>query len=201
MSKERPILFSADTRWVRVAASRLGISAEEYAWALSEWRKICGGCRQSLPRHSEHFGKDSKTFDGMRSRCKACVAAVKKEHYEKTRPQQRARQIRYQRDNRERLYAYNAKWQRERNAKLRAEMLAAYGGACNCCGEAEPLFLDLDHIHNDGAAHRKALGNGTQVLLAIQAEGWPVDRFQILCCNCNQGKARNGGVCPHQAKR
>lgn len=24
------------------------------------------------------------------------------------------------------------------------------------------------------------------------------DRFQVLCHNCNCGKYRNGGICPHQ---
>ena len=28
----------------------------------------------------------------------------------------------------------------------------------------------------------------------------PTGDYQLLCCNCNQGKARNGGVCPHHAK-
>ena|SRR5688572_18963266 len=104
---------------------------------------------------------------------------------------------RYRRLNETAVYEYNAAWQRKRNASLRAEMLTAYGGACSCCGERQPLFLDLDHVNNDGAEHRREVGNNTQVMLQLKAQGWPKVRVQLLCCNCNQGKARNGGVCPH----
>jgi hypothetical protein len=46
--------------------------------------------------------------------------------------------------------------QRDCNRKLKEAAYKAYGGfRCACCGEAEPLFLSLDHVNNDGAAHRK----------------------------------------------
>lgn len=199
--KERQILFSSELQWVRAAAGRLRVSPEEYADALNSGRKLCGGCRQTLPRTKEHFGFDSKTFDKLKSRCRVCVSSVKAVHYTRTRAQQRDRRLKYQRDNRPKLYAYNSAWQRRRNASLRAEMLAVYGAACSCCGEREPIFLDLDHINNDGAAHRREVGNGAQVMLELKAQGWPRDRVQLLCCNCNQGKARNGGVCPHVKNR
>jgi hypothetical protein len=198
---ERPILFSETTRWIRVAARRIGVSPQSYCAALNRGHKVCGGCMRDLPRDAAHFGNDRKTFDQLRSRCRECVSAQKKDHYERTRTEQRPRRLAYQRNNRERLYAYNAKWQRERHATLRAEMLAAYGAKCACCGESEPVFLELDHVNNDGAAHRREMGNCDQVMLSLRARGWPRDGFQILCCNCNQGKARNGGICPHVRSR
>ena len=190
--------FSVENAWLKIAATKLGVPIEEYVFALNDGKKICGGCRRSLPRDAVHFGAMAAAFDKLKSRCRTCTKEAKKEHYSRTRPQQRERQLRYQQENRERLYAYNAKWQRERNAALRAELLEAYGKKCNCCGERERIFLDLDHINNDGAEHRRELGNGTQVMLALKAQGWPKDRYQLLCCNCNQGKARNGGICPHK---
>lgn len=195
--KERPILFSESLQWVRAAAGRLNISPIEYADALNSGMKFCGGCRRTLPRNAENFGIASKRFDGLRSRCRECVAAIKQDHYHRTRPQQRARQLIYQRKNREALYEYNAKWSRKRNAALRSELLSAYGAKCACCGEAETIFLDLDHVHNNGNAHRREVGNNTQVMLDLRRRGWPKGDFQLLCCNCNQGKARNGGICPH----
>jgi hypothetical protein len=200
VTRERPILFSPEERAIRVAASRIGRTPEEYAAALNRREKLCGGCGRSLPRDADHFGADGRG-DGMRSRCRECVSITKRDHYLRTRPQQHARRLRYQRDNRQKLYAYNAKWQRDRNAKLRAEMLAAYGAKCACCGESEAVFLDLDHVFNDGAAHRREVGNQAQVMLQLRASGWPRERFQLLCCNCNQGKARNGGRCPHEGRR
>ena len=195
------ILFSESTLWVKVAAARLHISVSDYVEALRRGEKFCGGCRLPRPRTSEFFGKASRCFDGMQSRCRICVAGKKKEHYSRSRDATRPKRLAYSRANRSKLYAYNARWQRERNAALRAEMLAAYGANCACCGESERIFLDLDHINNDGARHRREMGNQAQVLLALRAAGWPRDAFQVLCCNCNQGKARNGGICPHVKNR
>ena len=87
--------------------------------------------------------------------------------------------------------------------RRRDEVFAAYGGyKCVCCGEAERLFLSIDHIHNDGAAMRKAKlysGNGTGFYLWLRKNGFP-SGFQVLCMNCQVGKHKNGGVCPHQRK-
>ncbi len=199
--KERGILFKSSTQWIRAAAGRLRVSPELYAAELNAGRKLCGGCKQSHPRTIEFFTTDSRRFDGLGSRCRECASSTKKDHYQRTRPQQRARQLRYQRENREKLYAYNAAWQRRRHFALRAEMIAAYGGECACCGEREPIFLDMDHVNNDGNAHRREVGNSDRIMLELKAQGWPTGRIQLLCSNCNQGKARNGGVCPHVKNR
>ncbi len=110
----------------------------------------------------------------------------------------------YQRDyaakNAEKLRAYQRAWRAERHGILRAAMLAAYGGKCACCGETEPKFLELDHIFNDGAEHRRRYGHADAEWIALHRAGWPKDRHQLLCSNCNRGKLRNNGVCPHAAR-
>ncbi len=88
-------------------------------------------------------------------------------------------------------------WHRERNAKLRDEVFAAYGGpVCACCGETCADFLQVDHINNDGAAHRKK-HKGKWLYRWLRLQGFP-QGFQILCANCNWGKGQCGGVCPHK---
>lgn len=47
-----------------------------------------------------------------------------------------------------------------RRRRLRAEVIAAYGGRCACCGEATPEFLSIDHVNNDGAQHRREINGG-----------------------------------------
>ena len=75
-----------------------------------------------------------------------------------------------------------------------------YGGyQCACCGETEPKFLTIDHINNDGAKHRREIGRGgDQIYSWLKEHNYPKG-FQILCMNCNWGKARNKGVCPHNS--
>lgn len=71
-----------------------------------------------------------------------------------------------------------------------------YGNMCSCCGETERLFLSIDHINNDGYQNRK---KGINLYIDIIDRGFPND-LQILCMNCNTGKARNNGICPHVSK-
>lgn len=73
-----------------------------------------------------------------------------------------------------------------------------YGGACKCCGETEPQFLTIDHINGDGAeSRRNGEGSGSNLYQKIKKWGFPKDRFQLLCFNCNCAK-RQFGTCPHK---
>jgi hypothetical protein len=72
-----------------------------------------------------------------------------------------------------------------------------YGDICVCCGESDKTFLTLDHINNDGAAHRKAITG--QPLQWVIKHDYP-KTLQILCYNCNCAKQRVG-ICPHEAYR
>jgi hypothetical protein len=84
--------------------------------------------------------------------------------------------------------------------RLRRKVIMGYGGRCNCCGEDEYLFLELDHVNNDGAKERgKNRSTTSMFLLRIIKDGFP-DCYQVLCSNCNQGKVLNHGVCPHITK-
>lgn len=85
--------------------------------------------------------------------------------------------------------------------RLQNEAMIAYGGyVCACCGETEPLFLTLDHVNNDGGKFRKESGflhHGNKFYKWLKDNGYPPG-YQVLCSNCNHGKHRNHGVCPHQ---
>lgn len=95
--------------------------------------------------------------------------------------------------------------------KIKEAAYAAYGGyICICCGETIQQFLTLDHINNDGCKHRRlingpnkpnrnGIGSGKDLYLWLKKNDYPTG-FQILCMNCNLGKSRNGGVCPHNTQ-
>lgn len=85
-------------------------------------------------------------------------------------------------------------------AVLRREVIAAYGGACTCCNEATFEFLTLEHLNNDGAAHRARVGKNAQAqLLDIKRRGFPAE-YTVLCFNCNLAKGIHGS-CPHTWSR
>jgi len=184
--------------------------------------KTCSKCGvEKLP---EDFYKAATTRDGRHPWCKSCHKEWSRE-WAKKNPEKRRESSRmaYAR-NPAKMLAANAKWRKEnpgagraatkrweaRNPEYRARKVAeyrardrkaafmAYGGfKCACCSEMEPMFLSIDHIDNDGAAHRKAIGGMSTFYQWLRQNKYPPG-FQVLCRNCNWGKHVNGGVCPHQ---
>jgi hypothetical protein len=82
-------------------------------------------------------------------------------------------------------------------AELRQQMFGHYGTVCACCGESDIRFLTIDHIHNDGAKHRKQFntGGGYMFYARMIKNGFP-EGLQTLCWNCNCAK-HIYGECPH----
>lgn len=68
-----------------------------------------------------------------------------------------------------------------------------YGSNCVCCGESNVRFLTIDHINDDGAEHRRAIGSN--IYKTIVKAKFP-NKYRILCHNCNSGRFFNGGLCP-----
>lgn len=83
-------------------------------------------------------------------------------------------------------------------AMIRAEMLHAYGGKCNGqelgyrCFVDDHDVLELGHKFNDGNVDRadkvgfNGAGGTKAFYLKLRMEGWPKDRYILLCCNCNR---------------
>ena len=95
---------------------------------------------------------------------------------------------------------------RSKRARVKEAVFVAYGGyVCACCGETEKSFLTIDHINNNGAAHRRSITGkrhsaGFHTYIWLVKNGFP-DGFQVLCMNCQHGKRMNNGICPHQVRR
>ena len=80
--------------------------------------------------------------------------------------------------------------------KLKLEIISNYGNQCACCGEKRYEFLCIDHINGDGKQHRKSLGSSSKMYTDIKRQGFPKDRFRLLCHNCNMSFGFYG-FCPH----
>lgn len=168
--------------------------------------KFCSKCGENKGR--EEFGDDKRTPDGYRCWCKVCTRAYR-QAYRCTKAGRAAHRAYYLR-NKEKYIAsgrrrniehkedVRASKQRYRD-KRRAEAIAAYGGQCACCGETTPQFLTIDHINEDGAAHRREVGYRATPYVWLRHQGYPKDRFQLLCYNCNCTKGVYG-ECPHRSE-
>ena len=70
----------------------------------------------------------------------------------------------------------------------RRKVFDILGRRCVCCGETDEMYLEIDHVFNDG--YKDPKGGAANIYNIIKANP---ERFQTLCSNCNQAKARNYG--------
>lgn len=125
--------------------------------------------------------------------CKACNLSLGNDWRKKNPDRSRAYAKKYYRQN----PGYSLNWCRQNRKKIRAEMLLSYGGKCNQCGTDNPIVLDIDHVNNDGAVDRKNGLWGWRLYRWLRKNGYPKDRFQLLCRNCNWIKERTRKCLPH----
>ena len=86
----------------------------------------------------------------------------------------------------------------ENNRKTKELVLNYYSKGkmcCGCCGEKIRQFLSLDHM-NGKTKEEKTRRSNSLVFYKLKKNGFPKG-YQVLCLNCNMGKYRNNGVCPH----
>lgn len=88
---------------------------------------------------------------------------------------------------------YNAAKYRYRDA-LKIAAIFEYSNGAMCCGwckYTDLRALVLDHINDDGAAHRKEAGytprSSGNFYEYLRKQGWPPG-LQVLCANCNMIK-------------
>ena len=119
-----------------------------------------------------------------------------KDWYKRHKRDQKAYHKRYWEDNKEilkqkeKLYRFN----------LKLDVIKRLGGCCACCGECHPTFMTLDHIHGGGYKQRvKDNFSRTTSYNRVKMEGFPRDKYRILCWNCNAAIGLFGG-CPHDQK-
>jgi len=67
----------------------------------------------------------------------------------------------------------------------RNECIIAYGGKCSRCDISEFIVLDIDHVNNNGAEHRKKFK--TTIYRQLAKENYPPG-YQVLCANCHRRK-------------
>ena len=123
----------------------------------------------------------------------------------KTSKEQRQKRRQYYETNKDWIlaaqrenYLQNADYLKRLRAKRKRMVFDHYGNICACCNELEPKFLTIDHVNNDGHKERKVRGGGRSdtIIYNIIRQGFP-KTYQVLCMNCNLGKSRNNGQCPH----
>lgn len=139
--------------------------------------KKCTRCKE-IKQFSEFHTSRSRS-GGLQGYCKSCA---KSSNYQ------------WREQNPGRL----SEIKRDSHARTKQLILDHYGAFCSCCGEANPKFLTIDHINDDGAEHRREIGRGSRNFYAWLVKNSFPTGFRTLCFNCNAGRHWNGGICPHE---
>lgn len=144
--------------------------------------KRCSKCKTAKP--VVEFTRNRNYHDGLWVYCKPCCTDLKRLTYLK---------------HREKILRSSRLSSKVYRQNLRSEAIAAYGGACVCCGEVETEFLSFDHVEGGGKKHRAAIGgSGQQLYRWLKQHEYP-SVVRLLCHNCNQAFGLYG-YCPHQSQ-
>jgi hypothetical protein len=150
----------------------------------------------------ECFSKERTRVSGLRPYCKECDKLhylagghEKSKNWAKQNPDKtKAWRRKFYLKNHEKMKEIS----REHRRRVNMEAYKVYGGAfCACCGETIIGFLTIDHINGVTREERKIQTKGRNVCQWLKNKGYPPG-YQVLCFNCNLGRAKNKGVCPHK---
>lgn len=167
--------------------------------------RICRKCKKEKEIDKFQFTHLGKGRQWRRHTCNSCESERKQHHYnvniERIRKESNLKRKIAKRQTTQEQKDKNAEYARNYRENLKSLVYAAYGNKCACCGETEEKFLSIDHVNNDGYVFRNGRSHwpGTQMYQYIVSRNFP-EEFQLLCMNCNFGKSRNNGVCPHQSR-
>jgi hypothetical protein len=163
-------------------------------WECAQSKK-CYTCKQVKP--IEEFAQNGKGCRECRDSNKAQEVRSQREadRYRANREGHLAQSRVWKNINAPHYKRQQSEYARSHRLAVRAAVLAHYGAKCACCGESEPMFLTVDHVEGNGAAHRRLLRK-TDMWGWLVSNNYPPG-FQLLCFNCNAGQYRNGGRCPH----
>jgi hypothetical protein len=75
--------------------------------------------------------------------------------------------------------------------EVRMKFLELYGEECSCCGETMELFLTMSHL----GIRPKNAPTDKEYRRAVKE--YKPNEFTTECYNCNLGRQRNKGICPH----
>lgn len=159
--------------------------------------RICWSCRERKPIVAFPQETSKGCSECLRTgRAKKNKAANAKRRYSENRRTILNRNARWKRINSAKYREQQARKSKEQRTRATDAVLRHYGGRCDCCGESEPLFLSIDHIDGNGGLHRRMVGRANMWVWLFQNDFPP--GFRLLCFNCNTGRYRNGGRCPHE---
>jgi hypothetical protein len=141
-------------------------------------------------KETENAGSQ-KYYAENTERCKKLSRNWRKSNPEMVKAQKRRHTIKYI----DKFVSRVRRWKSDEKRRF----VEAYGGACTCCGETEITFLTCEHLDRELTKKHREIGLlGSQLYRVIRLEGYPKDKYTVLCMNCNFAR-KEGKSCPHES--
>lgn len=165
---------------------------------------LCVRCAKPSPSKvlCQSCIESEKERDALKILKKICIQCGNKHNtrYQKChscRRKSRKLSAVYWRESSEEFKEKRSLYKKRKRANDKFLVFNAYGGKCVCCGESDWKLLTIDHVFNDGKAHREIV-SASELYPYLIRNNFPQDRFRLLCWNCNISRSKYG-VCPHEA--
>jgi hypothetical protein len=170
---------------------------QRYLAYLDRWRTLKKKgirMRAGLP-HCQLCGE--RNPDQFVAQNKSCCVTCRKRYHRayvaKHKDQLLAYWRKYHHKDRDRRNASRRKNAHLQTRLQKLQVLQAYGGKCECCGETRWALLTIEHKRNDGSQDRR-----NNFYKRLIQRGCPKNLgLGVLCynCNCSKGHFR---ICPHK---
>jgi hypothetical protein len=171
--------------------------------------KKCTKCK--VDKSISMFSPDLRKKDGKAPWCKECnshkrdlelKARTSKIYYKDNLKKIHALHKSYYLKNRESILKRiqtpeNLSRRTELRRIHRMDLIAEYGGECECCYETAFEFLAIDHVNGGGTKHLREIK--TDLGSWLRKNNYPKEGFRVLCHNCNSAFGFYG-YCPHNNK-
>ena len=177
------------------------IKKVQKAWVLKNKKQIAE-YRERTKGHKKEYMKE-----WLKKKKECPIWREKKKEYKQAYDQTEKRKKRiaeYSLENKEKIYKRALAWRVKNRPRLRVKnniraekrrtvLVNLMGGICKCCGENDPIYLQFDHVNNDGNLEKKSERGHRSWKLSLKAYQANPNRYQLLCANCNWAKQLNGG--------
>lgn len=143
--------------------------------------KFCFRCKKERPL--EEFSKNSTKKDGLQTWCRECTSKGRSKTRIRGRPPRHVKGRRVDSWGKALSTVEKGGSYRQRVA---CRVLVGLGGKCAVCGEDDPFYLSVDHIHGTSNKERR----GRSSFSEAHASGFDRTKFQLLCPRCHWTKTR-----------
>ena len=120
------------------------------------------------------------------------VKEYHREYRKKNRKKIKAYQQKYRTTNKEKSKEYyiankasTLSKDRNNRRQYRKDLIQALGGKCVRCGFSDERALQVDHVQNNGAQHRREKASSTGTYYRDILKNIDSGKYQLLCANCN----------------